>query len=172
MYANGRFADSNRTSPKVRKGPEGDIRGRSSGGTRTDGVSPIWQPRLRDRASAGLRWRQIERNRIAAGWGWLLVGSNRPNYIERAKSRRCAMNRATAGLSVRPFNVKIANRKGRTGTSTGNIFTSDWEASSFGIAPMNRPLATRWVRSGTERVSTAIIGMASSRARNAPAMNS
>jgi hypothetical protein len=29
-----------------------------------------------------------------------------------------------------------------------------------------------WVRSGTERVSTAIIGMASPRARNAPAMNS
>jgi hypothetical protein len=50
------------------------------------------------------------------------------------------MNRATAGLSVRPFNVKIANRNGRTGASTGNIFTSDWEASSFGITPMNRKI--------------------------------
>jgi hypothetical protein len=41
------------------------------GRTRTDGGIADLAPRLRDRASAGLRWRQIERNRIAAGWGWL-----------------------------------------------------------------------------------------------------
>jgi len=40
------------------------------------------------------------------------------------------MNRSAAGLSV-----KIANGQGRTGSSIGNIFTSDWEATDFGRAP-------------------------------------
>src|SRR5262245_50061076 len=64
-------ADSDASISDVAKVPEGDIRRRSSGGTAMTGVSPIWQPRLRDRASAGLRWRRIERYRIAPGWGWL-----------------------------------------------------------------------------------------------------
>jgi hypothetical protein len=80
------------------------------------------------------------------------------------------MNRSAAGLNVRSFSVKIANGQGRTGSSIGNIFTGEWEAPDFIIAPMNRPVRRKLARSGTERVSKAISGMASPCARNASAM--
>ena len=80
------------------------------------------------------------------------------------------MKRSAVGLRVRSFSVKIANGQGRTGSSTGNIFTGDWEATDFGIAPMNLPVRRKWARSDTEWVSKAILGMVSPRARNASEM--
>src|SRR6266852_7317002 len=79
------------------------------------GSSPAQSPRLRD----GYRCAQPHRAQadFFAGAG--------PAATELAKARRWSMKRCTTGFNVRFLSVMISTGHGRTGRSTGNIFSEN-----------------------------------------------
>ena len=84
--------------------------------------------------------------------------------IDFATSWAHSMKRSTTGLNVRFFSVTIVTAHGRTGKSTGNTFSELKCATDFGHAVMNRPLATKWVRTRMEEFTRLALGMARPRA--------